>query len=339
MTPDTPVSSSSPDIAPVTSDAPPTPEMPIVEATEAVRSQVAPSTESTESSVNSSPDSDSISSIEADKSGTESSAGSSTESATDSSTEEPLADISQIPLEDLQVRLKTKDGEIHLTLPPESDSPAKVALNWVEIWQQFKLLLTSRERFWQPNTPVHLIAVDRLLDTRQLQAIADALTEVQLQLKWVHTSRRQTAVVAATAGYSVEQLTAASPLVPAAEAPKAMEEPLYVQMTLRSGTEIRHNGTVIVMGDVNPGSTVIAEGDILVWGRLRGVAQAGSKGNSKCLIMALQMEPTQIRIADYVARAPENPPAQYFPEVAYVSPQGTIRIARATDFALRKDEE
>lgn len=253
-----------------------------------------------------------------------------------------IADLPEAPLislDDLQVRLKTKDGEIHLILPPESEDAAQVALSWVEIWQQFKQLLAGRERFWQPNTPVHLVAEDRLLDTRQLQAIADALTEVQLQLKWVHTSRRQTAVVAATAGYSVEQLTAAALLSTPAETPKAMEDPLYVQMTLRSGTEIRHNGTVVVMGDLNPGSTIVAEGDILVWGRLRGVAHAGCKGNSKCLIMALQMEPTQIRIAEYVARAPENPPAQFFPEVAYVSPQKTIRIARAMDFVMRREEE
>lgn len=247
-------------------------------------------------------------------------------------------DTPRIAIEDLQVRLKTKDGALHLILPPESESVSKVALAWNELWQQFKQLLAGRERHWQPNTVVHLIADDRLLDTRQLSAIAEALTEAQLQLKCVHTRRRQTAVVAATAGYSVEQITAASPLIAKPGTATAMEEPLYIQMTLRSGTEIRHNGTVIVMGDLNPGGSIIAEGDILVWGRLRGVAHAGCKGNSKCLIMALQLEPTQIRIADYVARAPETPPAQYFPEVAYVSPQGNIRIARASDFVIRKDE-
>lgn len=256
--------------------------------------------------------------------------------------EDKIADLPETPLislDDLQVRLKTKDGELHLILPSESEDSSKVTLSWGEIWQQFKQLLAGRGRSWQANTPVHLVAEDRLLDTRQLQAIADALTDVQLQLKWVHSSRRQTAVVAATAGYSVEQMTVVSRLAPPLTAPRAMDEPLYIQMTLRSGTEIRHNGTVIVMGDVNPGSSIVAEGDILVWGRLRGVAYAGCKGNAKCVIMALQMEPTQIRIADYVARAPENPPAQYFPEVAYVSPQGTIRIARAMDFAIKKDEE
>lgn len=244
-----------------------------------------------------------------------------------------------IAIADLQVRLKTQDGDLYLSLPPESEpTSSNVALTWVELWQQFKQLLMGRERFWKPNTPVHLLSDDRLLDTRQISAIAEALAEVQLQLKWIHTRRRQTAVVAATAGYSVEQITAVSPLLPNSEPATAMEDPLYIQMTLRSGAEIRHNGTVIVIGDLNPGSSIIAEGDILVWGRLRGVAHAGCKGNAKCLIMALQMEPTQIRIADYVARAPETPPGQYFPEVAYVSPQGSIRIARATDFAARKEE-
>ena len=237
----------------------------------------------------------------------------------------------------IQVRLRSEGGRLVLTLPPESEATnvnASLALTWGEIWQQFKQQLDAKERFWQPSTSVDLVVNDRLLDSRQLQAIADALTEVQLQLKRVFTSRRQTAVAAATAGYSIEQSAASvTPLNQAQpEAGQAMDEPLYVQMTLRSGTEIRHSGTVVVLGDLNPGSSVIAEGDILVWGRLRGVAHAGCKGNARCLIMALQLEPTQIRIADFVARAPETPPAQYHPEVAYVAPQGNIRIARATDF-------
>ena len=238
----------------------------------------------------------------------------------------------------IQVRLKSEGGRLVLTLPPESETNAANAsftLTWGEIWQQFKQQLDAKERFWQPATSVDLVVNDRLLDSRQLQAIGDALTEAQLQLKRVFTSRRQTAVAAATAGYSIEQQSSAlvTPLNQTkTEAGQAMDEPLYLQMTLRSGTEIRHNGTVVVLGDLNPGSSVIAEGDILVWGRLRGVAHAGCKGNARCLIMALQLEPTQIRIADVVARAPETPPAQYHPEVAYVAPQGNIRITRATDF-------
>ncbi|MBM0742254.1 septum site-determining protein MinC [Phormidium sp. CLA17] len=238
---------------------------------------------------------------------------------------------------DLQVRLRSEGGKLLLLLPPEIESeetnPAS-SLTWSEVLQQLKQRLNAGERLWQADTSVHLIARDRLLDGRQLQAIADALTEAHLRLTRVYTSRRQTAVAAATTGYSVEQQSSIAQLNPAgAESAQAMEEPLYLQTTLRSGGDVRHNGTVIILGDLNPGSSVVANGDILVWGRLRGTAHAGAKGNAQCLIMALQMEPTQIRIADFVARAPENPPAQYYPEVAYVAPQGTIRISRALEFS------
>ncbi|MBD2094616.1 septum site-determining protein MinC [Trichocoleus sp. FACHB-591] len=250
-----------------------------------------------------------------------------TESA--SAPEQPL-------IKDLQVRFKSEEGQLLLMLPPETettDPPSPTALTWADLWQQLKQRLSGGDRFWQPGTVVHLMARDRLLDGRQLQAIADALLEVQLQLKRVSTSRRQTAVAAATAGYSVEQQAPVAHLSqPTATPPPALADPLYIQTTVRSGVEIRHPGTIVVLGDINPGSSLIADGDILVWGRLRGVAHAGASGNTQCRIMALQMEPTQLRIAESLARAPEKPPAQYYPEVAYVTSEG-IRIARSADFA------
>lgn len=250
----------------------------------------------------------------------------------DSSVPTPVPPISPSALETgavPQVRLKGEAGRLLLLLPPEGEG--SLAIAWPDLWQQFKHRLNATDRFWQPNTPVHLIGRDRLLDTRQLQAIADALTDAQLQLKRVYTSRRQTAVAAATAGFSVEQQLSVGHLTQA-EAGQAPVEPLYIETTVRSGVEIRHPGTVIVLGDVNPGSSIIADGDVLVWGALRGVAQAGAAGNTRCLIMALRMEPTQIRIADSVARAPETPPDQYSPEVAYVTTDG-IRIAKAVEFS------
>jgi len=240
-----------------------------------------------------------------------------------------------LPERDQQVRLKSEAGKLLLMLPPEGDlaedNPAS-NLPWSEVAQQIRQRLHSGERLWQPETTVHLIARDRLLDGRQLQEIGDALSDVQLRLKRVYTSRRQTAVAAATAGYSVEQQSSIAQINQPSEAPQALAEPLYLQTTLRSGGDVKHNGTVIILGDLNPGSSVVADGDIIVWGRLRGLAHAGAKGNARCLIMALQMDPTQLRIADFVARPPETPPAEYYPEVAYVTAQGAIRIARAIDF-------
>jgi septum site-determining protein MinC len=263
----------------------------------------------------------------------------------------------------LQVRFKSEGGRLLLLLPPEAEvnsanhgSVSKnnanqdgsnpdsatsgsnpsgngaTPSNWNDLWQQLKQRLNAGERFWQPETAVHLVARDRLLDVRQLQAIADALAEAQLQLKRVYTSRRQTAVAAATTGYSVEQHSPVTHLNQPTETGQSLADPLYVQTVVRSGVEIRHPGTIIVLGDVNPGGSVIADGDVLVWGCLRGLAQAGAAGNGQCLIMALRMEPTQIRIAEFVARAPETPPEQFHPEIAYVS-SGGIRIARAADFS------
>jgi len=247
-------------------------------------------------------------------------------------TSDPSASASAVPVVEQavpQVRFKSEGGKLLLLLPLESEVTTP-ATAWADLWQQLKQRLNAGERFWQAHTAVHLVARDRLLDGRQLQAIADALTEAELHLKRVYTSRRQTAVAAATTGFSVEQQSPAN--FHHAQTGAALADPLYIETTVRSGVEVRHPGSVIVLGDVNPGSSIVADGDVLVWGALRGVAQAGANGNIRCLIMALRMEPTQIRIADFVARAPELPPDQYSPEVAYVALEG-IRIARAADFS------
>lgn len=232
----------------------------------------------------------------------------------------------------IQVQLKTEAGRFLVILPTELQVPA-TEFTWADIWQQLKFRLNAGDRLRTRNTFVHLVAYDRLLDSRQLQQLAETFSEVQLQLKSVATSRRQTAIAAVTSGYSVEQLqpqTVLSSESKAASTPQA--DALYLEMTIRSGVEIRHPGTVILLGDINPGGIVVADGDILVWGRMRGIAHAGAAGNRECLIMALQMEPTQLRIADAVARAPEKSPTQFYPEVAHITTQG-IRIVRTTDFS------
>ncbi len=241
--------------------------------------------------------------------------------------------VASMELPKLQIQLKNEDGVVKLILPAESENPASAS--WDDLWEQIQQRLLGSRRFWQPLAKVHLIAHDRLIDARQLQSINNALLDVQLQLHLVATSRRQTAVAAATAGYSVTQQTKIAPLTsPPAQPPTPLlAEPLYLHMTVRSGMDIRHQGTIVIMGDVNPGGEIFAAGDIIIWGKLRGMAHAGYPNNPQCLIMALQMEPTQLRIADRVARAPENPPPQVEPEIAYVTPQG-IRIARAADLKI-----
>jgi septum site-determining protein MinC len=235
---------------------------------------------------------------------------------------------------------KADRGLIYLHLPPNKAMTA----DWHQLWEQLLHRLAASQKLWPPKTVAYLVANDRLLDHRQLEQLDAALSEANLQLKRVFTSRRQTAIAAVTAGYSVDQQSPTLPLAstPVATLPSApvavptMVEPLYLQTTLRSGGEVRHPGSVVIVGDVNPGSTIVADGSILVWGRLRGIAHAGAMGDRQGQIMALQMEPTQLRIADQVARAPAQAPTQFYPEVAYIGFEG-IRITRASEFAKQKD--
>ena len=83
----------------------------------------------------------------------------------------------------------------------------------------------------------------------------------------------------------------------------AGENAIFVQRTLRSGFKVSHHGHVIVLGDVNPGAEVIAGGSVIVWGRLRGVVHAGADGDENAVVCALEMMPTQLRIAGLVSVA------------------------------------
>ena len=81
---------------------------------------------------------------------------------------------------------------------------------------------------------------------------------------------------------------------------------MIVRSTCRSGVRIVSPSDCLILGDVNPGAEIIAMGDIVVFGSLRGVAHAGSGGNRSARIWALSIEPNQIRIADLVAVPPKG---------------------------------
>jgi len=76
------------------------------------------------------------------------------------------------------------------------------------------------------------------------------------------------------------------------------ETALFVNKTLRSGTRIEFPGHVVVLGDVNPGAEIVAEGNIIIWGRLRGAVHAGSKGDESTKVCALDFAPMQLRVAE-----------------------------------------
>lgn len=81
---------------------------------------------------------------------------------------------------------------------------------------------------------------------------------------------------------------------------------LYLQQTLRSGQTMSYDGNIVLIGDANPGSEIIAKGDITVWGVLGGIAHAGARGNDFAKIRALKLNAIQLRVSGYYARRPDS---------------------------------
>lgn len=84
------------------------------------------------------------------------------------------------------------------------------------------------------------------------------------------------------------------------------DEAVLVRRTLRSGYSLQHSGHVVVIGDVNPGGEIIAGGDVVVWGRLRGMVHAGAEGNEEAVVCAMDLTPTQLRIAGHISTTPKR---------------------------------
>jgi septum site-determining protein MinC len=104
---------------------------------------------------------------------------------------------------------------------------------------------------------------------------------------------------------------------------------LYHATTLRGGQVLHHNGNIVVVGDVNPGAELIATGDILVFGRLGGIAHAGAQGDESARIYALDLSPTQLRIATFIAADAESKRSR-----AAVAEAALVRDGRITILTL-----
>ena len=126
---------------------------------------------------------------------------------------------------------------------------------------------------------------------------------------------------------SFEEPTQTAVPVSLAATPELVEAPTTGTRVMvgpvRSGVILEHFGNLIIFGDVNPGAEVRASGNIVVLGRLRGTAHAGI-GQEVGFILALRLEPQQIRIGRKVSRAADSDTPASEPEIAYVTGDGVV---------------
>jgi septum site-determining protein MinC len=182
---------------------------------------------------------------------------------------------------------------------------------WLSQLRELQTKLDSNSRFFKGGQ----IA----LDVKTLDLTSDDLQRVQTLFEqydvklWAVLAQNQ-----ATSS-NVQKLKLANSLKPVVSVVQATPEPgttqeaeeadqranapeatdgLLVRKRVRSGQVLRHPGHIVVIGDVNPGAQIIAGGDIIIWGKLQGLAHAGALGDTGAVICALNLMPSLIRIAD-----------------------------------------
>lgn len=165
----------------------------------------------------------------------------------------------------------------------------------------------------------------RDMNQEQLTAIGEILEQHEMVFRTVVGDSAATRAAALSLGLRLieaEPTAKAEPARPtAAQVVHPFEESkgILVRRIIRSGQVVRHTGHVIVVGDVNLGGEIIAGGDIVVWGRLLGKAYAGAMNNAGAVVCALEMLPTQLRIANLIARPDDADRAGGSgPEIAHV---------------------
>lgn len=155
------------------------------------------------------------------------------------------------------------------------------------------------------------LAIDvgnQILKAAELGQLRNEIQERDLTLWAVLSNSPTTAQTAQTLGLA----TRLSRPAPGATTPRTgtAEQDggaaILLRRTLRSGYRLQYAGHVMVIGDLNPGAEIIAGGDVVVWGRLRGMVHAGAEGDENAVVCALDLSPTQLRIAGKIAVSPQR---------------------------------
>lgn len=164
--------------------------------------------------------------------------------------------------------------------------------------------IEKRRQFFH-GAKVTLDVGNHVLDADALEALRDQLSEQGLLLVGVLSNSPTTNQASRSLDLAVEVSQpnpnpAAQPFDTSVDGDAA----ILVQRTLRSGNSIMYPGHVVVIGDVNPGAEIVAGGNIVVWGRVRGTLHAGAQGDESAVVCALELIPTQLRIAGKISITP-----------------------------------
>lgn len=216
------------------------------------------------------------------------------------------------------IELKGIREGILVTIDPSPD--------WGSVVSELTTRIDDQSSFFRGATIV-LQLQDRVLQRPDLARLVSLFEAREVELVSVLSTSATTQGATRQLGLSIDldNITRS----PSREQPPPYPEKLFegtvdgtagilINRTLRSGHSVKNPGHVVILGDVNPGAEVIAGGDVIVWGHLRGIVHAGAMGDDSCVVCALDLQPTQLRISSLISISPPGKRRKPRPERAYI---------------------
>jgi septum site-determining protein MinC len=180
--------------------------------------------------------------------------------------------------------------------------------DWSRVLPDLLRALDDRGDFFR-GAKIALQLEDRELGSADLVDLKGALADRDIALWALLTTNESTRSAAAELGLEIEADSAQSregeEEIPF-ESDLPGDDAILLNQTLRSGQRLHFLGHIVVLGDANPGSEIVAGGHVVVWGRLRGTVHAGATGSEEATVCALDLMPTQLRIAGHIAVSPKR---------------------------------
>lgn len=194
-------------------------------------------------------------------------------------------------------------------------------LDWQKARKDLIEKIELKKDFFQ-GAQLVLDIENTIIREKEIEHLRDTLTSKGVNLKGIISGSIVSQKAALSKGL-ITEISKRTEIVDLAELKPldtvlAGEKAVMIQRTMRSGFKVGYKGHVVILGDVNPGAEVIASGSIIVWGHLRGTVHAGAEGDETAVVCALDLSPTQLRIASKIATTP-NSQEKPKPEIASIN--------------------
>ena len=183
-----------------------------------------------------------------------------------------------------QVIIKGKNDRLVIALNPKAD--------FLELCDILKTKILEAKNFIG-NSRMAIEFSGRNLTSEQEDILIEILTEnSNIVISYIFTDKNEKTEKKNKEKKFKDQVMALSKLNPLMEEGKTH----FYRGTLRSGAKIESDGSVVVIGDVNPSSIIRARGNVIVLGRLNGTVYAGLNGDDKAFVTAIYFNPIQLTI-------------------------------------------